>query len=186
MTAMPETLHPIDIASLSLREVAQAAEGRQLPPVEQWNPAHCGDSEMRIARDGTWYHQGAPIKRVALVRQFSRILRREPGGSYVLVTPGEKLTIEVELAPFVATAMTSEGSGRERQIAFGLNSGDAVVLGPGHGLRMAGEVPLIHVRSGLEASLARPVYYELAELALAESPDAPGVWSGGLFFPLQA
>lgn len=183
---MPESHAPIDVTALSLAEISRALEERRLPPVEQWNPTHCGDSEMRIARDGSWSHQGAPIRREALVRQFMRILRREPDGSFVLVTPSEKLSIAVELAPFVATAMTSEGQGRQREIAFALNSGEAVVLGPGNGLRMEGGVPLVHVRNGLEASLARPVYYELAELALEEDPERPGVWSRGQFFPLDA
>lgn len=183
---MPESHAPIDVTALSLAEISRALEERRLPPVEQWNPTHCGDSEMRIARDGSWSHQGAPIRREALVRQFMRILRREPDGSFVLVTPSEKLSIAVELAPFVATAMTSEGKGRQREIAFALNSGEAVVLGPGNGLRMEGGVPLVHVRNGLEASLARPVYYELAELALEEDPERPGVWSRGQFFPLDA
>ncbi|MCW3798724.1 DUF1285 domain-containing protein [Sphingomonas sp. BN140010] len=183
---MPETLVPIDVAGRSIAEVAEAIAARRFPPVEQWHPSHCGSSDMRIARDGSWFHQGAPIGREALVRQFSRILRREPDGSFVLVTPGEKLSIEVELAPLVATSMVTEGAGRERRIAFGINSGDAVVLGPGHELRLQDGAPLVHVRSGLNAILARPVYYELAEVALAEDPAQPGVWSDGLFFPLQA
>ncbi len=183
---MPESRAPISIAGHSLAEVARLAAERRLPPVRSWNPPHCGHSDMRIARDGTWYHGGEPIRRPAMVRLFSSVLRREPDGSHVLVTPAEKLTIDVELAPFVATAMTSEGEGRERQLAFELNSGDAVLLGPAHGLRFEGDVPLVGVRDGLEASLARPVYYELAELALAEDADRPGVWSGGAFFPLQA
>jgi len=141
---------------------------------------------MRIARDGSWTHGGNPIRRDALLRQFSRILRREADGSFVLVTPAEKLSIEVELAPFLAIAMITEGQGRERRIALAINSGDAVVLGPGHELRVQGGVPLLHVRSGLDAVLARPVYYELAEIALADSTDQPGVWSSGLFFPLEA
>lgn len=182
---MPESDAPIDVTALSLGDIAVAIKERRLPPVEQWHPTHCGHSDMRIARDGSWFHAGTPIRREALVRQFGRILRREDDGSYVLVTPGEKLTIEVELAAFVAIALASEGEGHERQIAFGLNSGDAVLLGPDHALRMVGDVPLLHVRGGLEASLARPVFYELAELALAESSEPPGVWSGGAFFPLQ-
>jgi len=186
MVGMPETLEPIVIAQRSLEDVARAIGERRLPPVEGWDPDHCGDSEMRISRDGSWTHQGAPIFRQALIRQFSRILRREADGSFVLVTPAEKLSIEVELAPFVATAMISEGQGRERQLAFAINSGDAVLLGPGHALRIEYGMPLVHVRSGLDAMLARPVYYELAEIALADSPEEPGVWSGGLFFPLDA
>lgn len=183
--AMPERRDPIEIAGLSLAEVARLAAERKLPPVHQWNPDHCGDSDMRIAADGTWHHQGRPIERPAMVRLFSTILRREPDGSHVLVTPVEKLAIAVDLAPFVATAMTSEGSGRDCHIAFQLSSGDAIILGSAHPLRMDKGVPLLHVRDGLEASLARPVYYELAELALAENPDRPGVWSNGAFFPLE-
>ena len=183
MAAMPEKQAPLDIGALSLSEIEAAIRDRRLPPVEQWNPSHCGHSGMRIARDGTWYHEGRAITRPAMTRLFSTVLRREADGSYVLVTPAEKLTIDVELAPFVATGMRVEGSGREQVIAFQLNSGDAVVLGPDHPLRTAEGVPLITVRPGLEASLARPVYYELAELALSY-PGRPGIWSRGAFFPL--
>ena len=183
---MPESRPPISLTGHSLAEIAQALAERRLPPVDQWNPAHCGHSDMRIARDGTWYHQGEPIRRPEMVRLFSTILRRESDGRHVLVTPAEKLTIEVELAAFVATAMISEGNGRQRRIAFSLNSGEAVILGPENSLRFSPDgVPLVTVRAGLEASLARPVYYELAELALAEDPARPGVWSDGAFFPLQ-
>lgn len=182
---MPENREPIRLAGHSLAEIARLAAERRLPPVASWNPLHCGHSDMRIARDGTWYHQGKPIRREAMVRLFSTILRCEADGSHVLVTPAEKLTIDVELAPFVVTAMTSEGSGEQRRIAFELNSGDPVLLGRGHPLRLQGEIPLLGVRDGLEASLARPVYYELAELALNEGGGPPGVWSNGCFFPLQ-
>lgn len=182
---MPETRSPIHVAGQSLAEVAKALAERRLPPVEQWQPAHCGHSDMRIARDGRWYYRGDPIARPAMVRLFSTILRREPDGSHVLVTPAEKLTIDVELAAFVAVAMTSEGEGSARRIAFELNSGDAVILGPDHPLRMSPEaIPLLTVRGGLEASVSRPLYYELADIALSESPDAPGLWSDGQFFSL--
>ena len=93
---MPMPPPPEDLSRLSLAEIARLAEERRLPPVEKWNPTHCGDSEMRIARDGTWFHQGSPIGRPAMVRLFSTILRREPDGGFVLVTPAEKLAIEVE------------------------------------------------------------------------------------------
>lgn len=182
---MPESREPLRLAGHSLHEIARLAGERRLPPVHSWNPRHCGHSDMRIARDGTWYHGGAPIRREAMVRLFSTILRREPDGSHVLVTPAEKLTIDVELAPFVVTAMSSEGAGRERQVGFELNSADAVVLDPDHPLRLDGDIPLLTVRDGLEASFSRPVYYELAELALEDDADPPGVWSGGVFFPLQ-
>lgn len=185
---MPESQAPLDIANMDLADIAAAIADRRLPPVEQWNPPHCGLSGMRIGRDGTWYHDGEPIRRAAMVRLFSTVLRREPDGSHVLVTPVEKLAIDVDLAPFVATAMNVEGSGRERRVAFELNSGDAVIIGAAHPLRMGadehGPVPLVSVRAGLEASLARPVYYELAELALQEGIEPPGIWSDGAFFPL--
>lgn len=178
---------PPDIAAMSLEDVARAVAARRLPPVENWNPAHCGDSAMRIARDGTWYHEGAPIRRPAMVRLFSTILRREPDGGHVLVTPVEKLSIAVEDAPFVAIAMKAEGDGRGGRLGFQLNTGDLVTAGPDHAIRVTdrehGPRPYLHVRGGLEAVLARPVYYELAERALA-SDVSPGVWSDGVFFPL--
>jgi hypothetical protein len=143
---------------------------------------------MRIARDGTWYHQGCPIGREAMVRLFSTLLRREPDGRHVLVTPVEKLDIAVEDAPFVATAMTREGEGADARIAFRLNTGEPVPLDGEHRLRLAkaddGPRPYLHVRAGLEALIARPVYYELADLAEPGTGDVPGVWSNGVHFPL--
>ena len=183
---MPMPPPPEDLTGLSLAEIARLAEEKRLPPVEKWHPTHCGDSEMRIARDGTWFHQGSPIGRPAMVRLFSTILRREPDGGFVLVTPAEKLDIAVEDAPFVAVELKSEGEGRERSLAFRLNTGDLVVAGPDHPLRFAaGPHPYLAVRGGLDALVARPVYYELAEIALAEGATPPGVWSNGVFFPLE-
>ncbi len=184
---MPDV--PADLSGLSLAEIARLAEERRLPPVEKWNPTHCGDSAMRIARDGTWFHRGSPIGRIEMVRLFSTILRREADGSYVLVTPAEKLTIEVEDAPFAAVELKSEGEGRERRLAFRLNTGDVVVAGKEHPLRFeagdAGPRPYLAVRRGLDALIARPVYYELATIALDENAAPPGVWSDGRFFPLE-
>ena len=175
-----------DLSALSLADIARLAEARTLPPVEKWNPDHCGDSAMRIARAGTWYHEGSPIGRPEMVRLFSTILRREPDGRHVLVTPVEKLDIQVEDAPFVAVELKSEGEGRERRLAFRLNTGDLVVAGPAHRLRFeAGPHPCLEVRAGLDALVARPVYYELAELALAEGAEPPGLWSDGVFFPFE-
>jgi hypothetical protein len=180
---------PDDLAGLSLAEIARLAEAKKLPPVEKWNPTHCGDSEMRIARDGTWFHQGSPIGRQAMVRLFSTILRREPDGRFVLVTPVEKLDIEVEDAPFVAVELKAEGVGEASSLAFRLNTGDLVVAGPDHPLRFEagpdGPHPYVRVRGGLDALVARPVYYELAEIALAGG-DPPGLWSGGIFFPMDS
>lgn len=186
---MPETSPPLDLAALSLGEIARLAAERRLPPVESWNPAHCGDSAMRIARDGTWFHEGSPIGRAPMVRLFSTILRREPDGSYVLVTPGEKLSIEVEDAPFIAIELKTEGEGRDRRLAFRLNTDELVVAGREHPLRFlgseAGHHPYLAVRRGLDALVARPVYYELVNLALAEDASPPGLWSEGAFFPLD-
>ena len=181
---MPETRPPITFAGQSLAEIACAIEQRRLPPVDQWNPTHCGHSNMRIARDGRWFHEGSEISRPALVRLFSSVLRREQDGRHVLVTPAEKLDIDVEVAAFVAVAMETEGSGADRMVALELNSGDALVIGPDHPLRISDELPLVGVRYGLEAILARPVYYELAEIALQEDHDPAGFWSGGMFWPL--
>ena len=179
---------PDDLTKLSLAELAQLAADRKLPPVESWNPAHCGHSAMRIARDGPWFHEGSPIGRPAMVRLFSTILRREPDGRFVLVTPVEKLDIDVEDAPFVAVEVKSEGDGRERNLAFRLNTGDVVLAGPDHPLRFEtgqdGPLPYVEVRAGLDALVARPVYYELAELALAEPETPVGLWSGGAFFAM--
>lgn len=187
---MPETRPPITLEGRSLAGLAEVIGGRSLPPVEQWHPEHCGDSEMVIRRDGSWTYRGEPIGREAMVRLFSTVLRREPDGSHVLVTPGEKLTIAVEAAPFRAIAMTSEGEGRQRRIALEIDHADAVIVGPSHPLAIvatpAGPSPRVVVRGGLEAELARPVYYELAEMALNESDDPPGIWSDGAFFGLGA
>ncbi len=184
---MPERQPPIDLQGISLAELQRQMDERRLPPVDQWNPERCGDSGMRIARDGTWYHEGAPIERPAMVRLFSTVLRREPDGRHVLVTPVEKLDIDVETTAFRATGMRVDGQGRDQRIIFALDSGDAVMLGPEHPLHIEagahGPSPRLLVRHGLEAELARAVYYELAEIAVGN--DEAGVWSEGTFYPLE-
>jgi hypothetical protein len=186
---MPETHPPIELQGITLNELQQLIDERRLPPVDSWNPERCGDSGMKIARDGTWLHEGAPIRRKAMVRLFSTVLRREPDGRHVLVTPAEKLDIDVESTAFRAIDMKREGEGQFQRIAFGLDSGDAVILGPDHPLKIVeterGPSPRILVRHGLEAELARTVYYELAELALARDDRPTGIWSDGVFFPLE-
>ena len=186
---MPESRPPIDLQGISLDQLQKLIDARRLPPVERWNPERCGHSGMRIARDGTWHHEGTPIGRPAMVRLFSTVLRRETDGRHVLVTPAEKLDIDVDATAFRAIAMTREGEGRSQRIAFSLDSGDAVILGLDHPLRIVaapeGPSPRILVRHGLEAELTRSVYYELAELALAGSARLAGVWSDGLFFRLD-
>lgn len=181
---------PTDSLGHSLADVARLLSDAKLPPVDRWNPAKCGHSEMRIAADGSWYHAGGRIGRPALVRLFSTILRREPDGRHVLVTPVEKLDIEVEDAPFVAVEMTTEGSGAGRRLVFRLNTDDYVIAGPDNLLHLEtatdGEPrPYLNVRRGLEALIARPVFYELAELALAEGDTPVGLWSDGAFFPFE-
>ncbi len=180
---------PPDLAGLSLADVARLAQARRLPPVERWNPAHCGHSDMRIAADGTWFHQGSPIGRPEMVRLFATILRREPDGRHVLVTPVEKLDIDVDDAPFLAVELLSEGSGGDRRIAFRLNTGEPALLDAAHPLVLRdggdGPRPYLAVRGGMEALIARPVFYELAEIALAEGTAPPGLWSHGAFFALE-
>ncbi len=180
---------PPDLASLSLADIARLVHEKRLPPVEQWTPTHCGDSEMRIARDGTWSHQGTPIGREAMVRLFATILRREPDGSFVLVTPVEKLDIAVEDAPFLAVEIKSEGEGRARRIAFRLNIGEIVTADAEHPIIIRngtdGPRPYLLVRGGLEALIARSVYYELVGMAEEDDSGRVGLWSEGAFFPLD-
>ncbi|QLC26679.1 DUF1285 domain-containing protein [Parasphingopyxis algicola] len=178
---------PDNLGSLSLDAIAKLAEDRSLPPVEKWHPEREGAIDIRIARDGTWYHEGDPINRPALVRLFSTILRREADGSHVLVTPGEKLTIAVDDAAFVAVEMKiAEDPEAGQQVIFRLNTGDIIITGPQHSIELRGEgedaLPYLHVRRNLWALLARPVYYELMERAIAHDPI--GITSNGAFFPL--
>lgn len=175
-----------NLATLSLPEIADLVAARKLPPVESWEPEHAGDSEMRIAADGKWYHQGGEISRPAMIRAFSSLLRRDTDGSHWLVTPQQKLSIEVEDAPFVAVELQSDGEGQKRSLAFRLNSDDLVVAGADHSLELRDGLPYLHVRGGLWAKLARPVYYELAEIALADSTENPRVWSNGVAFAIGA
>jgi hypothetical protein len=168
---------------------ADFAKGKRLPPVEKWNPPHCGPIPMRIARDGSWHYMGTPIGRPAMVRLFSTILRREPDGTHVLVTPVERVGIEVEDAPFLAVQMEVQGQGEAQSLTFLTSVGDSVTADAAHAIRVdenrdTGEPsPYVEVRAGLQALIARPVFYELADLAV-ERNGALGVWSGGRFFRL--
>lgn len=175
-----------DLAKLTLTDIAELVAARKLPPVESWQPESSGDSEMRIAADGKWYHQGGKIARPAMIRAFSGLLKREADGSHYLVTPQQKLSIEVEDAPFIAVEVQNDGERENRKLAFRLNSDDLVIAGPEHAIELRSGLPYLHVRAGLWAKLARPVYYELAEIALTENPDAPRVWSDGVAFSIGA
>jgi hypothetical protein len=186
---MPESRPPLELQGVSLSDLQRLIDERTLPQVDKWDPSDCGHSEMRIARDGTWYHQGTRISRPAMVRLFSTVLRREPDGRHVLVTPVEKLEIDVEATAFRAIEMQCEGLGHDRRIALKLDSGDAVIVGPDHPFALIqteqGPSPRVAVRHGLEAELSRSIYYELAEIALTEAHDPAGFWSEGIFFPLE-
>lgn len=153
-------------------------------------PELCGDIDMRIARDGTWHYMGSPIGRLPLVRLFASVLRRDDAGDYWLVTPAEMCRIAVDDAPFTAVEVTATGDGEGQLLEFRTNLDETVAAGPGHPIRVAvagsGEPsPYVLVRDGLEALIARPVFYELAALAVAGAGgSALGVWSGGEFFEL--
>ncbi|MBV8799817.1 MAG: DUF1285 domain-containing protein [Alphaproteobacteria bacterium] len=181
---------PLGLAALQ----REWAAGRKLPPVEKWNPAHCGEIDIRIARDGAWFHQGRPILRHELIRLFSTILRKE-GNAFYLVTPAEKMRIQVEDAPFLAVLLEVRGNGRDQQLAFTTNAGDEVMADAEHQIRVeavpetAEPSPYIHVRAGLEARISRNVFYQLADIAIAHQTEFAGplgVWSGGIFFPIGA
>jgi uncharacterized protein len=175
-----------DLARLSLDEIAALVSARKLPPVASWQPEKSGDSEMRIAANGRWFHQGGEITRPAMIRAFSSLLRRDPDGSHWLVTPHERLSIAVDDAPLQAVEVQSEGNGKARKLAFRLNTDDLVIAGADHMIELRGGLPYLHVRGGLWAKLARPVYYELAEFALTENPDVPALWSNGSYFVIGA
>jgi hypothetical protein len=178
---------PLD-GLMAAAEAARKEAGRGPPPVHLWNPPNCGDIDIRIAKDGTWFHEKTPIGREALVRLFASILRRDPDG-YWLVTPVEKMRITVDDAPFIAIRVDARGEA----LVFQTNVGDEVIAGDEHDLRVTwnsetGEpAPYLHVRRGLLARLSRPVFYELVALAkVRDTPQGPtwGVTSNGAWFPV--
>jgi hypothetical protein len=140
--------------------------------------------DIRIARDGSWWHEGARIERPGLVRLFASVLQRDGNGDYWLITPAERGRITVEDAPFIAVEMVVEGSGTAQVLRLRTNLDEWVAAGPEHKLRFSesGE-PYVMVRDGLEAKVARAVYYDLLELVI-EVDGRQGVWSGGVFFNL--
>lgn len=163
---------PDDVLEL-LEKAEKGPEG--LPPVEKWEPDNQQTIDMRIARDGIWYYEGSPIRREKMVRLFSTILRRD-GDDYFLVTPAEKLGIQVDDAPFVATEVEDVERDGRRKLVFTTNVGDAVVAGPDHPLEVINDpdtgepAPYIHIRTNLWALMDRPVFYHLVDMA-EEVPD---------------
>lgn len=186
--ARPPEVSALDRLGASLGEVARA---KGPPPVERWNPPYCGDIDMRIAADGTWFYNGTPIGRPALVRLFASVLRRDPE-RHVLVTPVERVGIAVEDAPFLAVEMAVEGEGAGREIAFRTNVDDLVRVGPDHPLRFdrdpaGGIKPYLRVRGDLWARVTRALTYDLIELGEERTVAGEAVFGLGvqnLFFPI--
>lgn len=165
-----------------------AKKGRGLPPVHLWNPPFCGDLDMRIARDGTWFYLGTPIGRFELVKLFSSILKKEDD-KYFLVTPVEKVGITVDDAPFVAVDFEASGAGQDQVLTFNTHVGDAAIAGSDHPIRVERDAdtgepsPYVMIRAGLEALIDRKSFYRLVELG-SHHDNWFGLWSSGEFFPI--
>ncbi len=178
------------VSAESIAAALKSSEGRGLPPVDKWNPPFCGDLEMRIARDGTWFYLGTPIGRPQLVRLFSTVLKRE-GDSYFLVTPVEKVGITVDDAPFFAVDFDVEGTGPDQSLTFLTSVGDKVRADADHPIRVEfrdGEpAPYVEVRGGLEALIDRKSFFRMVDLSVTRDlggEEVFGIWSGGAFFPI--
>ncbi|MAC82038.1 MAG: proteophosphoglycan precursor [Rhodobacteraceae bacterium] len=179
---------PVTPSAEGIAASVKATKGRGLPPVEKWDPPFCGDLDMRIARDGTWFYLGTPIGRPELVKLFSSILRKD-GADYFLVTPVEKVGITVDDAPFVAVDFEATGDGPDQVLTFTTHVGDMAIAGPDHPIRVArdpetGEPsPYVLIRRNLEALIDRKSFYRLVEIG-THHDGWFGLWSGGQFFPV--
>jgi hypothetical protein len=183
----------IKAANIDPVELVARIKTKGPAPVHLWDPPFCGDMDMRIAKDGIWYHQDRPIRRPTMVRLFASILRLDDDGEYYLVTPIEKVRIQVEDCPYVIIAMEVEGGGSSQNLQFETNTGEVFIAGAEHGICIevdeltAEPHPFVHVRSGLNGLINRAVFYRLVELVECKLGDAgseQGVWSGGEFFKL--
>lgn len=173
----------------------KGGDPKKLPPVHLWNPEHCGDIQMEIRKDGSWWHEGVRIGRERLVKLFSTILRKDEDGIY-LVTPHEKVIVHVEDAPFIAVRVDCIGEpGSSQSLVFTTNVGDVTVACDDTPMRVEVDqdtfepAPYVAVRSGLEAKMTRPVFYELSDLAIPNPEDGGktmGVWSRNTFFVIGA
>ncbi len=190
-----ETHNDVKRHDFSLRDLMKALEetGDGQRPVERWNPPYCGEMDMVIKSDGTWWHDGTMITRRPLVELFASILRKDDDGRTYLVTPVEKIGIKVERAHFIATRVDVQNNGDQQRLFFTTNLGEVVEAGAGNLIRVETDpvtlepAPYVTIRGRLEAALSRPVFYELVELAVQrEGKTAPqlGVYAGGEFFPL--
>lgn len=174
-----------------MKAIKEAESGER--PVEKWNPSYCGEIDIVIKSDGSWYHEGGLIARRGLLELFASVLRKDADGQTYLVTPVEKMLITVERAPFIATRVDAKGEGQAQRLFLTTNLAGVVELNAEHPLRVETDAdtlepaPFALVRGRLEAALTRPVFYELVELAVEVQTDAGpqlGVYSGGIFFPL--
>lgn len=184
--------HPVAPPPLdNLTATAKSVAAKGPPPVHLWHPAYCGEIDMRIAGDGTWFYMGTPIGRPALVKLFASILRKDPD-RYVLVTPVEMVGIVVDDAPFIAVAMERENTDSGQVLIFRTNVEDVTRVSAEHPLRFEDDVsgglkPYVHVRGDLWAKVSRPVFYDLVELGEEREIDGVmmfGIASGGAFFPM--
>ena len=192
MAKQGQTQEPNPVQRLEgLTQAARGAAAKGLPPVHLWNPPFCGDLDMRIATDGTWFYLGTPIGRHALVKLFSTILKREDG-KYFLVTPVEKVGIRVDDVPFLAVEMEIDGEGAKRKLAFRTNVEEWVPCDADHRLRFemaadGGLTPYLHVRSDLWAKVTRALYYDLVdmgEVRMVDGQEMFGVVSNDIFFSM--
>ena len=169
--------HPADLAGLQALIARAGGAGQAAPPVERWDPPFCGDLDMEIAADGTWFYLGTPIGRRALVQLFASVLRKDEDGRTYLVTPVEKIGIRVADAPFIAVEMHAREGPDGPILTFRSNVGDVVEAGPSHPLRFEiepatdGVKPYLHVRGRLEALVSRAVTYDLLALGRHETVD---------------
>jgi uncharacterized protein len=177
-------------ASNPLKGLEQARKAKGPPPVDLWNPPFCGDIDMRIAADGTWFYMNSPIGRKPLVQLFASVLRHDEDGKFYLVTPVEKCGIRVDDAPFTAVRMLVEGDGQNQIMRFETNVDDEVTVDAVHPLRFAAEdgtgglKPYVLVRGRLEALVSRALFYDIAAAGRVEG-EWFGVWSSGQFYPMQ-
>ncbi|WP_339842744.1 DUF1285 domain-containing protein [uncultured Halopseudomonas sp.] len=173
---------------------ASSTRRPQPAPVDEWDPPVSGEMDLQITRDGTWYHEGDPISRKALVQLFASILRHDDDGRYYLVTPVERWAIQVDDAPFVATQLHVEGEGESQKLTFTTNLEDTVEVGRDNPIRVELDAatqepsPYVLVRRNLEALIGRNVFYQMVELAVEREhrgKSCLGVWSDGCFFPID-
>ncbi len=179
----------------SLSELIKAIKGQngKIPPVENWEPEYCGQMDMVIKKDGSWWHEGSPIARPALIKLFSTVLRKDHDGQTYLVTPAEKIQIQVECAPFLAVGLAIKGRGPTQRLFLTTNVGEIVEVGENHPLwvktdKKTGEpTPLLRVRGRLDALITRSVFYELVEMAqeiITKNGPQLGVYANETFYPL--